>query len=90
MCAHIISQPFTQTTWQTATATEISKTTIKQIYQTMTEDKVILLQLNDTLNQELELTLIHFTEKLFNRVYSVFMKPNIDDSLEVCDKERDT
>ena len=37
-----------------ATATGISKATIKQIYQTMTEDKEILLQLNDTLNQELQ------------------------------------
>ena len=44
-------------------ATGISKITIKRIYQTMNEDKEIL-QLNDTLNQELQLTLIHLKKKL--------------------------
>ena len=54
----------------TATATGISKATVKRIYRRMNEDKEIL-QLNDTLNQELHLTLIHLTKKLYDRLYTV-------------------
>ena len=36
------------------------------------EDKEIL-QLNDILNQELQLTLIHLTKKLYDGLYTVFM-----------------
>ena len=35
--------------------------------------KKYLLQLNDTLNQELQLTLIHLTKKLYDGLYTVFM-----------------
>ena len=43
---------------RTATATGISKATIKRIYQTMAEDKEIFTPTNNTLNQELQLTLL--------------------------------
>ena len=57
---------------RTATATGISKAAIKRIYQRMNEDKEIL-QLNNTLNQELQLTLTHLTKKIYNGLYTVFM-----------------
>ena len=46
---------------RTATATGISKATIKRIYKTMNEDKEILIQL----------TLIHLTKKLHDGLYTV-------------------
>ena len=58
---------------RTAIATGISKATIKRIYQMMTEDKEILTPTNDTLNQELQLTLTHLTKKLYDGLYTVFM-----------------
>ena len=76
---------------RTAAATGISKATIKQIYQTMTEDKKIL-QLNDALNQELQLTLTHLTKKLYDQLYSFFYEQRNYPTLTAvlrCEGERD-
>ena len=75
-----------------AMGTGISKTTIKLIYQTMTEDKEISTPTNDTLNQELQLTLTLLTRSYMidcTQFLQTMKLPSINSGLEVCEGERD-